>query len=385
MLSRYLLGAAVARTGDEVSGPALLLLGLTVTGSPAAASALLAGLTASSALGGPAFGALLDRTHHPGRLQALTLAAYAAGLAAVLASAGRLPVPAVVGLATVAGLCNPAVAGGWTAQLPHVLGGRDLRRATALDALTFDVAGLSGPALAALLAGRLGAPVAVAVAIGLVVLALPSAWLLPGRPAAGVQHRPWAAGLRVFRHERRLLRATVTSTISYVGIGMTTVCYPLIGAQRLGGTSQGALLLAVLAAAALATNAILARRPWRGEPDRLVFASTLVLAASAALCVVPGLMVVLAAAAAGMAEGPQLTALFAVRHRDAPDHLRAQVFTTGASVKTTGFAAGSALAGPLAAGSVTGCLLTAAAVQLLAAVAYLALRPLRTPSPARAA
>jgi hypothetical protein len=159
----------------------------------------------------------------------------------------------------------------------------------------------------------------------------------------------------------------------------------LLGAQRLGGASRGALLLAVLAAAAMTTNAILARRPWRGAPDGLVFASTLVLAAGAALSTLPGLAVVLAAAVAGTAEGPQLTALFAVRHRDAPAHLRAQVFTTGASLKVTGFAAGSALAGPLATGSLTGCLLAAAAVQLLAAAAYLALRPLRTPSPARAA
>ncbi|MFD2350895.1 hypothetical protein ACFSTC_18520 [Nonomuraea ferruginea] len=50
-----------------------------------------------------------------------------------------------------------------------------------------------------------------------------------------------------------------------------------------------------------------------------------------------------------MGEGPQLTALFAVRHREAPERVRGQVFTTGASLKITSFAAGSALAGPLVA------------------------------------
>ncbi|WP_235022672.1 MFS transporter [Amycolatopsis alkalitolerans] len=289
MLGRYLAGAALARMGDEASGPALLLLGLTVTGSPVVASALLAGLTASSAVGGPVFGALLDRARRPGRLLAVALAAYAVGLAAVLASVGRLPLPAVPVLAVLAGLFNPAVAGGWTSQLP--VGERGPERATALDAMTFSVASLTGPALAALVADRLGAPVAVAAAAGLVVFALPSAWSLPAR-AAKVRKRHWTAGFRTFVRHRALLRATVTSMISYVGVGMTTVCYPLLGAQRLGGASRGALLLAVLAAAAMAANAVLARRPWRGMPDTLVFASTLVLAASAALSALPGPAVV---------------------------------------------------------------------------------------------
>jgi hypothetical protein len=44
-LWKYLGGAAAARAGDEMSGPALLLLGLAVTGRPAAGSELLASVT----------------------------------------------------------------------------------------------------------------------------------------------------------------------------------------------------------------------------------------------------------------------------------------------------------------------------------------------------
>src|SRR5690242_11040506 len=61
-LRRYLAGAAVARAGDEMSGPALLLLGFAVTGRPETGSGLLAGLTIAGAAGGPLFGALLDRS-----------------------------------------------------------------------------------------------------------------------------------------------------------------------------------------------------------------------------------------------------------------------------------------------------------------------------------
>ncbi|GAA3387195.1 hypothetical protein GCM10017752_02210 [Streptomyces roseoviridis] len=52
------------------------------------------------------------------------------------------------------------------------------------------------------------------------------------------------------------------------------------------------------------------------------------------------------------------------------ERLRAQVFTTGASVKITAFALGAAVAGPLAEGSLPGALLAAAGVQLSAAAAY---------------
>jgi MFS family permease len=77
MLWKYLGGTAVSRAGDEMTGPALLLLGFAVTGHPATGSVLLAALTIAAAAGGPLFGALLDRSPRPDRVLALTLAAYA--------------------------------------------------------------------------------------------------------------------------------------------------------------------------------------------------------------------------------------------------------------------------------------------------------------------
>jgi hypothetical protein len=70
---------------------------------------------------------------------------------------------------------------------------------------------------------------------------------------------------------------------------------------------------------------------------------------------------------AGAGEGPQLTALFAIRHRETPARMRGQVYTTAASLKIAGLAAGAALGGPLAGHSVTGCLLIAAGTELCAA------------------
>ncbi len=406
-LSRYLAGAAGARAGDEMSGPALLLLGFAVTGRPQTGSALLASLTIAGAAGGPLFGALLDRSRRPDRLLAGTLAAYALGLVAVQAGVGRLPIPALAAIAAMAGLFNPAVAGGWTAQLPRVVTGPELERGSALDALTFSVASLAGPALAAGMAAGIGAWAAVLTAAGLVALAVPSACSLSRyRPAAAIGtgqgpitqysitlRRQMAEGFAAIVARRPLLRATVTSVVSYAGIGMLLVCCPVLGAQRLGGAARGALLISAIAVTSLTANAILASRPCRrrsgqlrrGRPDTWVLASTLVIGASmAAAALAPGWLTLAAVALGGAGEGPQLTALLAVRHREAPAHMRGQVYTTAASLKIAGLAAGTALAGPLAGWSVTGCLLIAAGTEVCAAAAYLAAG--RTPRcPARQA
>src|SRR6266702_2742233 len=354
-LRRYLAGAAAARAGDEMSGPALLLLGFAVTGRPQTGSGLLASLTIAGAAGGPMFGALLDRSRRPDRLLAWTLVAYALGIVAVQAAVGRLPMPALAAIALLAGLFNPAVTGGWTAQLPRVAAG-------------------------------IGARAAVLTAAALVALAVPSACSLsryrPPAVGAGQRRvalrRQMAAGFAVIAARRPLLRATVTSVVSYAGIGMLLVCCPLLGAQRLGDPARGALLISATAAASLTANAILARRPGRGRADTRVFASTLVIGVSiAAAALAPGWLTLAAVALGGAGEGPQLTALFAVRHRETPANLRGQVYTTAASLKIAGLAAGAALAGPLAEWSVTGCLLIAAGTELVAAAAYLLAGPTR--------
>jgi MFS family permease len=374
----YLAGAAAARAGDEMSGPALLLLGFAVTGRPGTGSELLASLTIAAAAGGPAFGAVLDRSPRPDRVLAGTLGAYALGLVAVDAAVGHLPVPLVVLVALAAGLFNPAVAGGWTAQLPRVVTGAELTTGSALDAMSYSAASLAGPALAALVAAWLGARWGVVGAAALVGLAVPAAFSLrryrPPARTVPVQaaYRQVAAGFAVIATRRPLLRATLTSVVSYVGIGMLLVCCPVLGAHRLGGADRGALLISAMAAASLIANGILARRGWRRAPDAGVLASTLVIGVSMAVtAVAPGWFTMLAVAADGAGEGPQLTALFAVRHRETPDHMRGQVYTTAASLKIAGLAAGAALAGPLAGRSVTACLLVGAVVELCAAAAYL--------------
>jgi MFS family permease len=382
---RYLVGASVARMGDESSGPALLLLGFAVTRSAGAGSALLAGLTIAAAAGGPLFGAALDRSPRPERVLAAALAAYALGIGAIQVSMGRLPLLLVVCLAVVTGLSGPAVAGGWTSQLPRVVSRDALARCSALDALTFDVASLAGPALAAVIAAWLGARSAVAVSAALVALAVPAACSLAPAPVSSAPEkalrRQLAEGFTIILGRRALRRATATSVVSCMGTGMLLVCCPVLGQQRLGAASRGALLISAAAVASLIANSALARRPPR-RPDALVLASTLLLSISmATAAVTPGWLTMLAVGSSGAGQGPQLTGLLAVRHRESPVAIRGQVFTTAASLKIGGLAAGTALAGLLASRSVTTCLLVAAGIQLAAAAVYLTMRTDTAPGP----
>jgi len=388
-MGSFLAGAAAARAGDEMSGPALLLAGYAVGGSAAEASALLAGITVSAAVGGPLLGALLDRSPRPGRLLARALALYGTGLVLILLSLGRLPLQLTVLIAVFTGLLGPALSGGWTAQLPRVVPHERMPRANALDAMTFSLASLVGPALAGALAHLLGAPAAVVASAALIAFALPAAWTLPrgrgrGRgqdrdrcrnrgetPPAASLPADLAAGIRAITRTRPLARATLASVVSCAGLGMLITCTPLLGERAFGSAAEGTLLLTCTAVSALAANAVLARRPRTIAPDTIIWSSTLLLAVALVLSATGDpVLVVAAALTAGVGEGPQLAALLAIRHRESPERLRSQVFTTGASLKITGFALGAAVAGPLATHSLPTALLTAAAVQLVAGLSF---------------
>ncbi|MFE2944071.1 MFS transporter [Streptomyces sp. NPDC059255] len=370
----YVAGATAARTGDEMSGPALLLAALAATGSASTASSLLAGVMVSAAVGGPLFGVLLDRSAAPGRLLGGALALYAAGLGTLLALVhlDRVPLWTALLVAVAAGLPGPALSGGWTSQLPRVVPPDGLRRATAQDAMTFHLASLAGPALAGAVAALYGAPAGVLVSVALICAALPSALALPAAGPSAASPAPvvaeLAAGFRAVARARPLARATAASVVSSVGRGMLIVCCPLLGERAFGTAGHGALLLSVVAASALAANAALSRpRAPAPAPDAVLWLGSLAVAVALLLAATGRPALVLAAMVlAGAGEGPQLTALFAIRHREAPDRLRGQVFTTGASLKITGYALGAALAGPVATWSLPGALLTAAAFEALA-------------------
>ncbi|BCJ31070.1 MFS transporter [Actinocatenispora sera] len=180
-LARYLAGATAARTGDEASGPALVLLGLAATGSTRSAGLVLGALTAATAVGGPLLGAVLDRAHRPPRFLAGCLLGYAAGLALLTVVLARAALWPAVLVAVAAGAFGPALSAGWSSRLATVVSPAAIRRGYAADSASFAVSALVGPALAGVLAATLHPTHAVLAAAMLLLAAAPFALALPPR------------------------------------------------------------------------------------------------------------------------------------------------------------------------------------------------------------
>lgn len=354
-------------------------MGMAATGSARLGSSLLAALTISAAFGGPLLGAVLDRARYPGRILTLALWLYAGGLAFIGLLLGQVTTWLIVVIALASGLFMPSISGGWSSRLKSFVADEHLARASAVDAATYNMAGLAGPALAGLIAAWLGAGWAIAAVVALVICALPMAWSLPGRrePATRTSlARDVAAGFAIILANRALFRIASVSVVSCVGMGALWVISPLLGQALFGNAGYGGLLLSSLAMGALAATTLYARWPPRHGPDRVIFTATLLLVASLLALAFAhtrtGALV--AMFVAGIADGPQLAATFEVRHREAPERLRSQVFTTAASLKIAAFAIGAAVAGQLSAVSLRVTILAACGAQVLAALTYLAVK-----------
>ncbi|HWC83518.1 MAG TPA: MFS transporter [Pseudonocardiaceae bacterium] len=357
-LGRYACAAALARLADEMVGIAVVLLVLARTGDPVLAGAAVAGYTLPAVLTGPLLGAWLAGARRP-RLALLgneiLLALVVLGL---VAGAGRVPAVAVVGLTTLAGLCLPLTSGGFSSLVPRLAEGQRLARANIVDAVTFNIAALGGPAVAGLLAGTLGPAAAVgAIAIASLLAAI-ATLALPIRAlsVAGEQQTSASALLTTARaglaHLLRtppLRAATLTSVLAYAFLGLLVVALPLHTAALGAPAGDAGFVWAAVEVGGMAATLLLSPRLRSTAPERIVFGA--VAAYGVALALWPlasGLGWLLASAVlAGFADGPALPALFATRQRYSPAPLLAQVATTGASLKIAALALGSAAGGLL--------------------------------------
>ena len=380
-LIHYLFGALPARLGDEMSGQAILLMGFALTQTVALGSIVLAALTFSAAIGGPLLGAILDRSSHPGRVLACALGFYAIGISCIALSLGHTPIWVSISIALAAGFLMPAISGGWSSRLKSFVADEQMTRASAIDATTFNIAGLAGPAVAGLIAAMFGAHWAVIGLVVLLVAALPMAWSLPRKTLqkssahTNTFVQDVMAGFKIIVDNKKLFRITLVSVISYMGIGMLWVIYPLIGQELFGNAGYGGILASVVSVSALVATIAYARWPTKHSPDTIAFITTLILSIAMLMLAFSDniALALIAMLVVGLADGPQLAAIFAVRHREAPERSRGQVFTTGASLKITAAAAGAALAGQIAGMSLLFVILIACSVQMVAAGVFIIL------------
>jgi MFS family permease len=367
VLTRYTTAAALARLADEGSRVALLLHVLAAGRGAAFGGLLVGALMLPHVLAAPLVGALADAVRRRRLLYVAGLLGYAAGFTGAALLAGPAPAVAFV-VAVLAGCCAPLLIGGLSSLLGELAGDR-LPRAFGLDATSYSLAGIVGPALAAVVAGWAGALWAVAVLAVSLVAAAGIVATLPVPDRTGTTGRRRAGGaLPAMVRRPPLVAVTVASSISQLGLGALPIVAALL-ATGLHDPALTGLTLSAFAAGNLVSSLAYARRPLRRlRPETVVLAGLVAQTVPfAALALVDGRWATLALfVVAGLINGPTFASLLVVRDREAPPAVRTQVFTIGAGLKVTASAAGVALAG-LATGSGTAVLLLAvAATQLLA-------------------
>lgn len=368
---RFVVAAGAARVTTEGGPVALVLAGAVAGTSPSFVAALLATWTLPQIVVGPIIGALVDRSRAPRRWCAVSPAVAGVGLVALVESL-RWAAPVSFGLALVQAFTQPVVNGGISA----VASAAPEARLDRWDALSYNVAGVGGPAAVALFGSLVGArvaAVAVAVSAFLAAAALPASLPAPTveRPASGAR---LGAGIgravAVMLRQPVLRVTTVVSTLAMVGIGGLSLA--AVSAVEAAGRrpAVAAQLLTVLAVAALAGSWIWTRRPDIARPDVTaivcVVVTGLALGAASWTSALP--LHVVCFAVAGLADAPLLLATLAARSRHSPPGDRAAVFTIGASAKIAASAIGAIAVGAVATdGESTEALRLVAALHLVAA------------------
>ena len=370
-IGRYAAAAAAVRTADEGARVALALLALERTGNAGLGGVLVAVLLLPHVLAAPVVGLLVDRSRRPAVLLGAAAIGFGAALLTAALALGRLPAPVVLAVLLAGGCCGPALTGGLSSRVGTLVPADRLPRAFGVDSLTYNTAGIAGPAVAAVLAGAVSAGTATlvlgaaAAAGGLGIATLPTR----GRPEP-VAGAGLLAGLAAVVREPVLATLTLSTSVGQLGFGMLPVVVA-VAATRAGDPAAAGWLLTAVAAGGLAGSLLWTR--WPARPERApawvvagLAAAGLPVLAGAAHPTLPvlGVLFVLA----GVADGPLFGALLTARQRWSPAELRSQVFTLGAGAKISAAAAGAALAGTLASGPTSGQLAVAGAVPLLAAV-----------------
>ncbi|MFJ4200049.1 MFS transporter [Streptomyces sviceus] len=377
----YLTSAVLARTADEGARVALVMLAARRADSPALGGALVAALMIPHVAAAPVVGILADSVRRRRLFHGGAVSLYGAALVALALLVGTADDVVALALAVAAGCVAPLLTGGLTGLLADLLSRERLTRAFSADAVSYNLAGICGPAVAAALGTAVSAGAALvvlgaaAMTGGLLLFSLRLRPRAPGHAGPGrLRSADLARGVVELVRNSPLRSVTWGSSVAQLGVGALPVVSVLLAAEYHAPWATGGLMTA-FAAGALAGSLSYAYRPvGRHHPERVVLWA--LPATGVPLAVVPwaGAAVVAAVlfAVAGFCTGPLFSALLASRERYAPAGARTQIFTLGAGLKSTFAAAGAGAAGavsglgavPLMLGT-AGCQVVAGALALV--------------------
>lgn len=352
---QYIVASTVTRLADEMFAVAVVLLVLHRTGSPSLAGATVAAVFFPSIVSGPVLGAWLDRSGRRSLLYKVDRALLFTCLVGILLAAGNAPGVVLLALGFATGLTLPAAWGGFTSMLPGLVGDDLLAPANAVEASSFNVALIVGPALAGTIAAVAGPAAAVGAEAALTLVALALILRIPdldrrGSGSTDSLARLVATGVKHVVREPVLRAVTLTGVVSMAGLGFLVVVFPLWAAGDLGaGESAAGYLWTAYALGSLAGALLLARLQASLPQDVVFFVGIGALGALMLTWPLAGSLAValVLVALVTLIEGPALAADLGVRQQHTPAGLLTQVMTLVGGVKIAAFSLGSAVAGPV--------------------------------------
>jgi Major Facilitator Superfamily len=346
----YLASATPLRLAFGGATVAIPILAVEELDDVALGGLLVAASLGPAVIAAPVVGALLDRTRHPRTMVALAGALAAAGLA-LGALLGVAPTALVAVGLLAAGAASPFFMGGLSSFVTDEIPNE--RRAYALDALSYNLGSVAGPAIVAA-AAALGSA---RVAMGLMAVAALAgvvgtlATRLPPRPVpTGTILRTMGDGIRHIALHRPLMIVTSSGTLSQLGGGALSIAAVILSLERIGDPRGGALIVSGFAIGGLIGALASAARPGRMRPELSMGLGFAVIGLLTAAAAIDWGMVwtVLAIGSAGLFTASSSAAMLLLRKQQSPATLRGQVFTVGAGLRATAAAAGAALAGAVA-------------------------------------
>lgn len=347
----YLVAATPLRLAGAGSVVAIPILAVQELGDVALGGILTGLALAPTVLAAPLAGVVLDRARRPHALMLVAALVTALGLA-VAAFLGAVSTPLVAAMLAMTGCAAPFCLGGLSSFVADVID--DEHRAYASDALSYNVASVAGPAVVA------GTVLVGSARVGMLVLAAIAAvgafgllrMRLPAREGArrGVRETI-AEGVRHLAGHRPIAVVTASGTLSQLGGGAGPIVAVAISLERSGDADGGAVIVTAFAIGGLVGALVAAVRRWTSLTPPWVMGGGFALVGACLLLAVPDLGLPIAIVAFGVAgfwTAASTAAMLLLRKQQSPVHVRSQVFTVGAGLRSAAAAAGASLAGLVA-------------------------------------
>ncbi|KAB1642568.1 MFS transporter [Gulosibacter chungangensis] len=349
--ARQLAASVPIRTASGGVQVAIPILAVEVMGDVGLGAMLVALALLPSIVAAPAVGAILDSVKTP-RVPMIASAVATGAIFAIAGGLGILPTWLIAVLLALSGLLSPFGFGGLSSFVGH--SGRDAHRAYALDSLSYNISGVAGPALVAVLAPTVGSRVAMFVMAAIVLVSAVTYPLMPMASRKSATNvgllKSMAGGVVAIMTQRKLTTNAWSGALAELGRGMMPIAAVGIAIAATGDAAMSAVIVAGFAVGALVGALVETARSSPKYPERAMLVGFGLSGISMILAAIDFGFVwtIVFVALSGAFNAPAAAAMLLMRRKDSPPEVVGQVFTLGAAMRTAASAIGTAIAGMLA-------------------------------------